>query len=48
MRKSNWGRLMTIKWGMDFYNSVAYVHTHNRFWAAVCHIYLRLRGFKPV
>jgi len=40
--------LMTIKWGLDFYDSEAHVYTKNRTIRWLLHQYLRIRGFKPV
>ena len=39
---------MTIKYGMGFYDSEAYVHTKNAVMGKLCHLYLRMVGFKPV
>lgn len=48
LKESNYFGLMTIKWGLDFYNSEANVYTTNRILRKLCHWYLKIRGFKEV
>lgn len=48
MKTTNYFNLMSIKWGCDFYNSEAYVYTHNIILRKLCHLYLKLIGFVEV
>jgi len=48
MDKTNYFGLMTIEWGLDFYNSKAQVYTKNRVLQFLCRVYLKAIGFRKV
>ena len=48
MKTTNYLGIMSIKWGLGFYNSEANIYTKNPLLKHLCHWYLKLRGFKPV
>ena len=48
LRTTNYLGIMSIKWGVDFYNSEAHVYTRNWILRRLCRFYLKLRGFKEI